>query len=89
VDKPAPAVLCLHPTENTIGHKVVVGLGGKENRQYASELAERRFVTLSPNYVQLANYQPDLKALGYESAHHESDLGQHSWTRPAEHRCRS
>lgn len=23
----APAVLCLHPTENTIGHKVVVGLG--------------------------------------------------------------
>jgi dienelactone hydrolase len=67
VDKPAPALLCLHPTENRIGHKVVVGLGGKENRQYASELAERGFVTLSPSYVQLANYQPDLKALGYES----------------------
>ena len=65
--KPSPAVLCLHPTENKIGHKVVVGLGGKENRQYAAELAERGFVTLSPSYVQLANYQPDLKALGYES----------------------
>jgi len=66
-EKPAPAVLCLHPTENNIGFKVVVGLGGKEHRQYAQELAERGFVTLSPSYVQLANYQPDLKALGYDS----------------------
>ena len=66
-DKPAPAVLCLHPTENKIGFKVVVGLGGKEHRQYAQELAERGFVTLSPSYVQLADYQPDWKTLGYES----------------------
>lgn len=58
-----PAVLCLHPTENKIGHKVVVGLGGKPHRQYASELAERGFVTLSPSYPLLADYQPDLKAL--------------------------
>lgn len=65
--KPAAAVLCLHPTENNIGFKVVVGLGGKEHRQYAQELAERGFVTLSPSYVQLASYQPDLKALGYDS----------------------
>ena len=27
----APAVLCLHPTDNRIGHKVVVGLGGRAN----------------------------------------------------------
>ena len=59
----APAVLCLHPTENTIGHKVVVGLGGKPHRQYAAELAERGFVTLAPSYPQLAAYQPDLAAL--------------------------
>lgn len=59
----APAVLCLHPTENTIGHKVVVGLGGKAHRQYAAELAERGFVTLAPSYPLLAAYQPDLKAL--------------------------
>lgn len=59
----APAVLCLHPTENTIGHKVVVGLGGKAHRQYAAELAERGFVTLAPSYPLLAGYQPDLKAL--------------------------
>lgn len=64
---PARAVLCLHPTENSIGHKVVVGLGGKPHRQYASELAERGFVTLAPSYPQLAQYQPDLKALGYQS----------------------
>lgn len=65
--KKVPGVLCLHPTENNIGHKVVVGLGGKPNRQYASELAERGFVTISPSYPLLANYQPDLKALGWES----------------------
>lgn len=63
----APAVLCLHPTENLIGHKVVVGLGGLPNRQYAQELAEQGFVTLAPAYPLLANYQPDVLGLGYES----------------------
>lgn len=62
-----PAVLCLHPTENTIGHKVVVGLGGKPHRQYAAELAERGLVTLAPSYPLLAAYQPDLKALNMPS----------------------
>jgi dienelactone hydrolase len=65
--KKAPAVLCLHPTDNTIGHGVVVGLGGKPNRAYAAELAERGFVTLAPNYPLLAQYQPDLKKLGWDS----------------------
>jgi hypothetical protein len=63
----APAVLCLHPTENKIGHQVVVGLGGKPHRQYAAELAERGYITLSPSYPLLAQYQPDLKALGFTS----------------------
>src|SRR5207248_5205470 len=31
------------------------------------ELAERGFVTLAPNYPLLAKYQPDLKALGWQS----------------------
>lgn len=65
--KRAPAVLCLHPTDNKIGHKVVVGVGGRPNRQYALELAQRGYVTLSPSYPQLADYQPDCKALGYQS----------------------
>lgn len=65
--KPAAGVLCLHPTDNKLGYKVVVGLGGRAHRQYASELAERGLVTIAPSYVQLAEYQPDLKALGYQS----------------------
>src|SRR5262249_40886480 len=60
-----PAVLCLHGTDNVVGHGVVVGLGNRPNRQYASELADRGYVTLAPNYPLLAKYQPDLKALGW------------------------
>ena len=63
----APAVLCLHPTDNTVGHKVVLGLGGRPGRQYAAELAERGYVTLAPSYPQLANYWPNLGRLGYVS----------------------
>ena len=62
-----PGILCLHPTSADLGHKVVVGLGGKPNRDYARELAERGYVTLAPSYPLLATYQPDTKALGYES----------------------
>jgi hypothetical protein len=46
---------------------VVVGLGSRPNRAYASELAERGYVTLAPNYPLLAKYQPELNALGWES----------------------
>ena len=63
----APAVLCLHPTDKTVGHKVVVGLGGREGRAYAAELAERGYVTISPAYPLLANYWPNLDELGYVS----------------------
>jgi hypothetical protein len=63
----APAALCLHGTDNVIGHGTVVGLGKKANRGYAAELAERGYVTFAPNYPLLAKYQPDLKALGWES----------------------
>jgi len=63
----APAVLCLHPTDNKVGHQVVLGLGGRAGRQYAAELAERGYVTLSPSYPHLANYWPNLGGLGYVS----------------------
>ena len=63
----APAVLCLHPTDNTVGHKVVVGLGGRAGRQYAAELADRGYITISPSYPHLANYWPNLGKLGYVS----------------------
>lgn len=63
----SPAVLCLHGTNNVIGHGVVVGLGDIKNRNYALELAKRGYVTLAPNYPLLAKYQPDLDALGWQS----------------------
>lgn len=63
----APAVLCLHPTDNKVGHDVVVGLGGRAGRNYAAELAERGYVTLAPAYPHLANYWPNLGKLGYVS----------------------
>ncbi len=65
---PFPAALCLHPTSDAEGHKIVVGLSEKPNRSYASELAERGFVALAPSYPLLANYQPDWAGLGYRSA---------------------
>jgi dienelactone hydrolase len=64
--KQAPAILCLHGTNNVVGHGVVVGLGGT-TRPYGSELAERGYVVLAPNYPLLAKYQPDLAALGWQS----------------------
>ena len=36
-----PAVLCLHATDITVGHMVVLGLGGRAGREYAAELTER------------------------------------------------
>jgi dienelactone hydrolase len=63
----APAALCLHPTDDKIGHKLVVDRESRPNRQYAAELAERGYVALAPAYPLLAGYQPDLKGLGYQS----------------------
>lgn len=45
----------------------MVGLSDQPNLAYASELAERGLVTIAPSYPLLANYQPDLAALGWES----------------------
>jgi dienelactone hydrolase len=66
-ERKVPAMLCLHGTNNVVGHGVVVGLGNMPNRGYAAELTERGYVTLAPNYPLLAKYQPDLKKLGWES----------------------
>jgi hypothetical protein len=63
----APAILCLHPTDDVVGHGVVVGEGKPNYPAYGNELAERGFVVLAPSYPRLANYQPDLDALGWKS----------------------
>lgn len=65
--KKLPAVLALHSTDMQFGHRVLVEQVNNNYRSYANELAERGFVVLAPAYPVMANYQPDLKALGYES----------------------
>ncbi|MBM3736300.1 MAG: alpha/beta hydrolase [Acidobacteria bacterium] len=65
--KAARGAICLHPTDNRDGYRVVVGLGGRPHRQYASELAARGWVTISPSYPHLASYKPDIPGLGYKS----------------------
>jgi len=65
--KKFPAVLALHPTDMEYGHRVLVEQLRPHYRPYANELAERGFVVLAPAYPLMANYQPDLLALGYQS----------------------
>lgn len=62
-----PAVLCLHQTSKH-GKGEPVGLGGSDNLHYASELAERGFVTLAVDYPNYGEYQFDPYAHGYASA---------------------
>ena len=64
--KKFPAILCLHQT-HALGQKVVVGLGKSPHDEYGVELVQRGYVCLAPPYPLLANYAPDLKALGYQS----------------------
>ena len=56
---------CTRP--HALGQKVVVGLGKSTNDEYGVELATRGYVVLATPYPLLANYHPDLKALGYPS----------------------
>jgi dienelactone hydrolase len=65
--KKFPAVLCLHPTDMQHGHRVTVEKLRDNYRAYAHDLAERGFVVLAPAYPLMANYQPDLKTLGWQS----------------------
>ena len=62
-----PAVLALHPTDMQYGNRVVVEQLRESYRAYAKDLAERGFVVLAPAYPLMAEYQPDLKTLGYKS----------------------
>jgi hypothetical protein len=61
-----PAVLALHQT-HPAGQKVVVGLGNSPDDEYGVELVKRGYVVLAPPYPLLAEYAPDLGALGYVS----------------------
>jgi len=62
-----PGVLALHPTDMQYGQRVVVEKLRDYYPPYARDLTERGFVVLAPAYPLMANYQPDLRALGYQS----------------------
>jgi dienelactone hydrolase len=62
-----PAILALHPTDQEFGHRTVVEELRDHYRAYARDLAERGYVVLAPAYPLMADYQPDLKSLGYTS----------------------
>jgi dienelactone hydrolase len=68
-DGPFPAILCLHPTCED-GKDICAGISGKENRNYAEELAQRGYVTLAPDYPGFGEYRaarPWLYENGYGS----------------------
>jgi dienelactone hydrolase len=65
--KTYPGVLCLHSTDIQYGPRVLVEKVRATDRAYANELAERGFVVLAPAYPSMANHQPDLKKLGWQS----------------------
>jgi dienelactone hydrolase len=62
-----PALLALHPTDMEYGHRVVAEELRPRYRAYGRDLAQRGYVVLAPAYPLMATYQPDLKALGYQS----------------------
>jgi Acetyl xylan esterase (AXE1) len=62
----APAMLCLHQT-TSIGKDEPAGLGGNPDLHYAKELAERGFVTISPDYPYLGENKFDPYKNGYVS----------------------
>jgi hypothetical protein len=62
-----PAILALHQTDWTLGPKLVVGLGGKDDDSYGLELANQGYVVIAPTYPFLSGYEPDLERLGYKS----------------------
>lgn len=61
------AILALHPTDMDYGRRVVVETLRPRYRSYAADLAMRGYVVLAPAYPLMADYQPDLKRLGYQS----------------------
>ncbi len=63
IQPPAPAVLVLHQTVD-VGKDEVVALGGRPNRQFAHELANRGYICLAPDYPSFGEYEFDFTTQG-------------------------
>jgi len=75
LERPAPAMLCLHQTTG-IGKGEPAGLGGKRNLHYAHELAQRGYVCLVPDYPSFGDYAYDFRAAG---GHYQSGSMKAIW----------
>jgi len=64
---PAPAVLALHQT-TPHGKDEAAGVAGKRDLMVGSELAERGFVVLAPDYPTLGEHRIDVYSRGWQSA---------------------
>ncbi len=71
----APAMLCLHQTNN-VGKDEPAGLGGLQSLHYAHELAERGYVCIVPDYPSFGEYRYDFKVKG---AHYGSGSMKAIW----------
>ena len=71
----APAMLCLHQTNN-VGKDEPAGLGGLASLHYAHELANLGFVCLVPDYPSFGEYAYDFKTKG---AHYASGTMKAIW----------
>ncbi|MEM7477469.1 MAG: FG-GAP-like repeat-containing protein [Planctomycetota bacterium] len=68
LSSPAPAMLCLHPTQFELGKAQICGLGGKPSRFYAHELAQRGYICMAPDYPSFADYADyDFESDSFES----------------------
>jgi len=67
LQRPAPAMLCLHPT-STLAKDELAGIDGRPSRMYAHELAQRGFVCLVPDYPSFGEYTYDFRQEGADFA---------------------
>ena len=72
---PAAAVLCLHQT-TPLGKDELAAIGGRDNRWFAHEVAERGFVCLVPDYPSFGEYEYDFRTKG---AHYASGSMKAIW----------
>lgn len=66
LQKPVPAILCLHQTTR-VGKGQPAGLGDRPSLHYAHELAQRGYVCLAPDYPSFGEYPHDFAKSSYKS----------------------
>ena len=63
-----PAAVALHQTALSLGKKAVDGKNKWPNLAYGRELAQRGYVVIAPDYLNMGDYRYDFRKGGYVSA---------------------